>query len=324
MLTAARFFFLSACLWLAAFALAGPVDLRAKVEKADSEAEYTKLVPELNQTLGGDWSIKRPTLPGVKVTESQPIEIDWTNRQSEALQQLDNLVALDQASQGKVTDAQAEASKIVSRPEYHDTGVSSNKNWLSLTMERAGKAINEWLSDLWRKMFGDGRGAEMPSSGFGTMNFQPLVWGVLIAGLLGFAYYAITKFRWTFSRRVKAGGLLAEDEPDRTADEWISRSEELSANKQYREAVRCLYLACLVRFDEANVMRFRRGETNWEHLYRFDDSPRRPTNIDLKWATKAFDIIWYGHRTQGQPDVDKFREFYDQVVEATRRVKAAA
>lgn len=320
MLTAARFFFLSACLWLAALALAGPVDLRAKVESADSESKYSALVPELNQTLGGDWSIKQSKDPAGLET----LEPNWATRQAEALQQLDNLVALEQAAKGKVGDARAEAAQIVSRPEFHDTGVSSNKNWLSLTMERAGKAISEWLSDLWKKMFGDGREASMPSSGFGAMNFQPLVWGVLIAGLLGFAYYAITKFRWTFSRRVKAGGLLAEDEPDRTADEWISRSEELSANKQYREAVRCLYLACLVRFDEANVMRFRRGETNWEHLYRFDDSPRRPTNIDLKWATKAFDTIWYGHRTQGQPDVDKFRDFYNQVVEATRRVKAAA
>ncbi|MBS1709546.1 MAG: DUF4129 domain-containing protein [Armatimonadetes bacterium] len=313
MLTAVRSFFLSACLLLACLAFAGPVELRAKLEKAQTSGQYDSLVPELNKTLGGDWKA---------VTSGEERTTNWQDRQTDALIQLDNLVAVEAGAKGDVKDPKAEAAQIVAKPEYHDTGVASNKNWLSATFERAGRFIGEWFNNLWKRLFGDSR-AQLPQSSFGAINFQPIVWTVLVAGLLGFAYYAVTRFRWTFNRKVKAGGLLQDDEPDRTADEWITRSEELSANQQYREAVRCLYLACLVKFDEANVMRFRRGETNWEHLWRFDASPRKPAGLDLATPTRAFDVIWYGRRTEGQPDVDRFREFYNQVVAATAKAKAA-
>lgn len=317
MQTAARFFFLSACLWLAALVTASPNTLRDKVAAVDSEVGYRSLVNELNETLGGDWS------PHESMGEHTG-DRSWRECRKEALLQLDNVINAEKAASGRLRDPQAESRKILSSPEYHDNGVRNEKNWLSQSLERAGRFISDWFENLLKKLFGNAKGMELPSSGFGRINFQPVVWGVLICGLLAFAVYAVTRFRWVSSRKVKAGGLLDDDEPDRTADEWVVRSEELTANKQYREAVRCLYLASLVRFDEANVMRFRRGETNWEHLRRYQESPRRPEGLDLAEATRAFDVIWYGQRTRGQADVDWFRAFYEQVIKVTHRTKTAA
>lgn len=317
MATAARFFFLSALVWLACLAFAGPAELRDKVEKADNQSKFEALVPQLDKALGDNWAYSQ-----VGDDNSQQNLDSWQDRQDVALKLLDNQVQAERSAKGDVSEPAVAAKAILAKPEYHDNGVSHDKNWLSQTLERAGKVIGDWLRNLFQKIFGNGSSMNAPS-GFGKMNFQPVVWAFLIVGLVTFAWYAATRFRWSFRRRVKAGGLLDEDEPDRTADEWITRSDELTADHQYREAVRCLYLACLVRFDEANIMRFRRGETNWEHLHRYDASPRKPADIDLAAPTKSFDVIWYGHRTEGQADVDRFRSFYEKVVTATSKAKAA-
>lgn len=310
MQTAVRSFFLSVFLLAATITLAGPRDLRDRLEKADTQAKFERLLPDIEQALGKDWDQSARQGDG------------WQDQVDVALEQLDNLVAQEDRSKGKLADAQGTVKDILAKPEYHDNGVTRDKNWLSQTIERAGRVIGDWFNNLWKKLFGQNEMNYTPS-GFGRINFQPVVWALLIGGLVLFAFYAVTRFRWASRRKIKAGGLLEDDEPDRTADEWITRSEELSANSQFREAVRCLYLASLVRFDEANVMRFRRGETNWEHLRRFESSPRRPTGLDLTWPTRAFDVIWYGYKTDGQADVDRFRKFYDEVCQATARLKAA-
>ncbi len=116
--------------------------------------------------------------------------------------------------------------------------------------------------------------------------------------------------------------MLDEDEPERTLDEYLELADKLVSEQRFREAVRCLYLACLLRLDEERVIRFHRGQTNWEHLARFESSPKRPPGLDLRSPTQAFDLIWYGMRPTGLEDVEKFRQWYQQVVTSTRAVAA--
>jgi len=115
--------------------------------------------------------------------------------------------------------------------------------------------------------------------------------------------------------------MLEQDEPERTLDEWLDMANKLTADGKYREAVRCLYLACLLRFDEHLVARFDRGQTNWEHLARIRASSRMPIGLDFESPTKRFDTIWYGHRTRGLSDVDQFKDWYGRITEALAGAK---
>jgi hypothetical protein len=137
---------------------------------------------------------------------------------------------------------------------------------------------------------------------------QAVIW-ILLLSLAVFAVYFLVKMRFTINRKKKTiGGLLDDSELERSADEWLAQSDRLAAEGKHREAVRCLYVACLMRLE--------RGETNWEHLRRFEKSPRRPQALDFATATLQFDLVWYGFKVKGASDVAAMRTFYTQILEA--------
>lgn len=138
-----------------------------------------------------------------------------------------------------------------------------------------------------------------------------------VGAALALAIWA-TRGIWQRDRKGKgkAGALLDEDEPNRRADEWLEQAEALAAQGKYREACRSLYLAMLVRLDEARIMRFDRSETNWEHLNRLQGIPTRPAGVEIGAATKKIDLVWYGHRCEGLSDVDWFKSEYTRNLRA--------
>jgi hypothetical protein len=141
-----------------------------------------------------------------------------------------------------------------------------------------------------------------------------------VGAALAFALWA-TRGIWQKNRsaKSKAGALLSEDEPNRRADEWLQQADALTAQGKYREACRSLYLAMLVRMDEARIMRFDRAETNWEHLHRLQAIHTRPPGVDITAATKKIDVVWYGQRCEGLIDVEWFKAEYVRNLQAIER-----
>ncbi|MBX7134574.1 MAG: hypothetical protein K1X67_18045 [Fimbriimonadaceae bacterium] len=247
-------------------------------------------------------------------------QIDWVLKSESTQADLDDLrgmvrtrIALEkQPSGGKVQDPAKLARDIKKNPTYYDPGVGQSSNWLSKAFERVG----EMLSRI-RMPKGNAPDVSAPAVGVGNI-FVTLVWIILGGGILAFLIWAIRQFSWKSGKRakkIKGGGLMEEDEPERTADEWLVQADDLERQGRFREAVRCLYLACLVRLDEGGIARFVRSQTNWEHLYRIEASSKRPPGLDFRPPTKAFDIIWYGHLTQGASDVAMFRQTYQALCE---------
>lgn len=221
--------------------------------------------------------------------------------------------AIPQAPGGSAADR---ARSIKSRsPLYHDGGAKETSSWLSRAFQRLGEAISNFFSDRTAPT------TNMPAPTiFGSWLIY-LMWTLLAIVLIGFIAFAISRFAWRKKLGRKAA-LLDDDEPERTLDEWLTLANELEAEGRYREAVRCLYLACLLKFDEKLVARFDRGETNWEHLSRIEASTRRPASIDFRPPTQAFDRVWYGHLVEGRTDVDRFRAWYSDVVDQLAKVTA--
>ena len=190
------------------------------------------------------------------------------------------------------------------------------------------KKESNWLSDAWKNFskFFD-RPTETPTMpninlGGGIPFITAIMYGLLATALIAFAWFAIRYFTYSSRLRRKATAILEEDEPERTLDEWLAMASQLEAEGKYREAVRCLYLACLMRFDESGVARFVRGQTNWEHLHRIRASQHLPVGLDFTEATRAFDNIWYGFKVRGPIDVENFRGWYTHTTESLKGVKA--
>lgn len=220
-----------------------------------------------------------------------------------------------------------QAKKIKANPLYRDPGQQESSNWFSRSMTRLG----ELLSNLLKSLFGDQHQTpntpDMSALGAFFAAIGPLLKVLvfaILAGLLGlFIYFVARHFSWQRRLSRTATAILDDDEPERSRDEWLEMAAKLTAEGRYREAVRCLYLASLLRFDEAGVARFIRSETNWEHLRRIQTSPRLPSGLNFTDPTRAFDSVWYGFRIKGIEDVECFRQWYGRVTDALANKEAA-
>lgn len=238
-------------------------------------------------------------------------EIDWKQAKSQ-LREILVWHEVTVSATPAANDPKAQAIEIKQSPFYRDAGEKQTRNWLARGFQRIGK----WLSDFLERIFGGDRNLNLNPSGpnLGFLSaLTPVIWVLFGLAIATFLFFIIRRF--SIQRRSKIGGLMEDDEPERTADEWVTRAQELAAAGRHREAVRCLYLACLVRFDDGNVARFIRSETNWEHLARIHASSKLPAGLDFRTPTQRFDLIWYGHQPTGQGDVDWFLTFYAELCE---------
>lgn len=206
----------------------------------------------------------------------------------------------------EIKDASSQAKDIKKSPLYRDAGEKQSSNWLG----RALESLRNLKLDL-----GSPKPMNGPDLSFLQRWIKYFVWTLLIAGVLAFIWYVARHINWKNGLQRKAKALLEEDEPERTLDEWLAQADLLTSQGKYREAVRALYLACLLRFDEAGIARFDRGQTNWEHLERIQASPRYPADLDFRTPTRQFDRIWYGKMVRGIEDVDLFRGWYVTITE---------
>jgi hypothetical protein len=191
--------------------------------------------------------------------------------------------------------ASVAAPKNISTPG--DERIASN--WLAKAFDRL----------RWPK-FEDRSDRSTPTVGSAWLTI--FMWGVL-ALLGGVCVYLLARYVRLPGLRRRAKPI-APDEPLRTADAWLEEANSLLAQGRFREAVRGLYVAGLMRFDEAGVARFDPNQTNWEHLRRIEDSPKRPVSSDVRGATSLFDRCWYGHLPSSAADVATMRTWYEDLV----------
>ncbi len=211
---------------------------------------------------------------------------------------------------------QQEAAKIKSDPRYNEANEGKAPNWAAKSFQNLLKLIKPPKMDSSNPNIN-------PDLGMLSLVVRVLGWTALAALVIAFLYFVIRYFSWKATLAKRAKAVLDEEEPDRTLDEWLALANDFESRGMYREAVRCLYLACLMKFDERGVAFFDRGQTNWEHLQRIEASSKLPLGLSFRQPTQDFDNIWYGYRINGASDVSKFRGTYHEVVE-NLKVGAAA
>jgi hypothetical protein len=113
---------------------------------------------------------------------------------------------------------------------------------------------------------------------------------VILIVLLGpLPYRYIVKLR-----RLREPATLADGEEIATSDEAIQRAQDASALQDYRQALRLLYLAALLKLDEIGALRYDHALTNREYVRQVILSPALADA--LRPVVETFDDVWYGYR----------------------------
>lgn len=104
-----------------------------------------------------------------------------------------------------------------------------------------------------------------------------------------------------------------DDDPT-TSTSADERAADLEAGRDYRTAIRYLYLSSLLMLDERGLIHYDRTLTNREHLRQITDKPQLLEM--LRPVVSIFDEVWYGF----SPVDESFYQQYRQRVEQLKRI----
>jgi hypothetical protein len=212
------------------------------------------------------------------------------------------------------TNATEHANEILSDSVFRDSQEAEGDNWIARALSR--------IAELFSRR--EPKNTRQPELTPLNINAKPLAYILLAAlgvALVALAVMALRNVR--IGKGSKRGdgqfrrSILDADEPDRTLDEWLILADKLQSEGRFREVVRCLYIAILLKLDAARLIRFERSETNWEHLAKIENSVA-PRSIDYRRLTKKFDVIWYGDHSATAADCADLRTQYEELTEALK------
>ena len=140
--------------------------------------------------------------------------------------------------------------------------------------------------------------------------FAWIVTGLAVAGLGAFLWYWLRGVRHQFSGESELGEVGDQDEGI-SADAAFNQAQTLADSRDYRQAVRYLYLSTLLSLDERGLLRYDRSKTNREYLRSVHGSE---FSAPLSRVIDVFDRVWYGF----QP-IDA--ETYARYAQTVRRLR---
>ncbi len=166
-------------------------------------------------------------------------------------------------------DVRATIAQILARREYQEPQPSALDAFYR-ALSRIGERILNWILKpiAWLIDRLSSLGAD--ASPVSRWMVISLLTGLLVLVLLHLYYVASGAFGHV--RRRRSGQDL---QPSRQADpaELTRQAQTAAAGGEYREAVRLLYIACLLRLDRAGLLVYHPSITNWAYVDVLSDRP---------------------------------------------------
>lgn len=222
-------------------------------------------------------------------------------------------------SQAPQDVAKPDVRKASQGEVYTDIGARDSGNWFGRSFEELGRLLSQIRMPSQES-------PDVPEEAIETASrvFTFIAWGLLgllaLAGLIVAIRYAQLKLKKS-SRSLD--GLMTEAEAQLESDEWLELAKAAEQRGDYREAVRCVYLAHLVRLDRARWLELIRSETNWEHARRFQRSSQGRL-FNLHPITATFDAAWYGQHPVRPEQCREGVASYEQLLDAIATAKRGA
>lgn len=163
--------------------------------------------------------------------------------------------------------------EVFQRPEFQKTEISGFWIWLA----RQLASFFQWLGGL-------------------QAGAPALFWLILVSCVV-LLIAIITLMVFQVRAAFAGGGRRRREAAEQTtrlrlSDEYHKESARLAAAGDYTEAIRCLFLSLVYRFDERGRVNFHKEYTNREYLELMSDRTRDA----LRVLVDILDDNWYGQR----------------------------
>jgi len=243
---------------------------------------------------------------GAFVQESDPmrrqaIYLEMQNRLAALLEQVQHV--RQQPGREYLRERQ-ELAAILSQREFQrhqtDSWMGRLRRWLADTLARVVRLFPGW---------------QRGGSSF-TRFLVILVW-LLAGAVLYFLIRSIfSGFRREKQPRVSSHQAILGTviEPHATPAELRTEAFKLAGQRDYRGAIRLLYISLLYELQERGLLQLGSGSTNGEYLRRLRSAVALyPLMLYL---TRRFDQFWYGKGSPSEPEYQEFLDHYQTALGA--------
>jgi hypothetical protein len=152
---------------------------------------------------------------------------------------------------------------------------------------------------------------DLPQPSAGLSQFVLIIGGLVVVGLV--AVYIARGLRIQ-GAAVKETSELGDD-PETSVDATTLAANSETA-RDYRSAVRYLYLSSLLLLDERGLIHYDRTLTNREHLGQIADKPQLLEL--LRPVVNTFDRVWYGFAPLSEALYQDYRRDVERLRELAR------
>lgn len=181
--------------------------------------------------------------------------------------------------------------------DYNYNEENSTVNWWT--------DFKEWLSVQWRNLFGEN---------YNPDSFLFKILGVLPYIIIPLAFVLLIWFlvrsdpgSQIMRQHNKSKVILTEEEELLMKRDLESLAKEAISRKEYRLAIRYLYLDCIKRLDMKRIINYANEKTNYEYVREIKASEVARTFRSL---TMSYEQIWYGHLIFDDTYFEKFEQNY--------------
>lgn len=235
---------------------------------------------------------------------------DTTRRLRESLLARERALENWSRSTHEPADAQAIINDLAASGE-----IRVGPTWL----EQSWSNFHKWVTETLKKMV-DWVGSWFPTPTPGQMptvdpNVIRAIFTLTVVALLVAIFYLIWRaVGGKIGRRKSKQGAFAFSPEDAELlllppDELRERARKFAEEGNFREALRHLYIALLLRLDSRGVWRYDARRTNWEHIAALGSDEERSTLVGpLSDLTRRFDRVRYGNADCGAHDWQRFEQ----------------
>ena len=146
---------------------------------------------------------------------------------------------------------------------------------------------------------------------------------VILAGIAALVIYLLAKAEvlgFLFPKKAQTGALDYENLTENIHEiDFDAAVEEAVGQRNFRLAVRLLYLRTLKHLADAGRIDYKPDKTNRQYVYELAQSPLQR---DFEYLTRQFEVVWYGNFSISEAQFSQLRQqfgAFDRVSNSPRQ-----